>query len=295
MRKRPGRAESYPCPNVCGRMREVVGRADGSFVALCACEPWNGDDLPLAAADVVLLELNWSRLGRALCGALECDVRDTDLGLRGARQLGAFSPAAVPVVLSIQDDRDNFRLALDAVAARLGKPFILLAPTSGFLDAGGLEILRGARAEFFDLESNLTLMPSGLLVARKRGVELFAGLLPESRRELSDEELRRIYGQVLLTSRDAGSAREAPLKAVFDFYCVKAFSAREVSVKLDCSKATVMNRLGTLREIAGVPAKELRAYKPFFEQIEKDLTEPRARRLRRKDAAFGDDPPEAGE
>jgi DNA-directed RNA polymerase specialized sigma24 family protein len=107
--------------------------------------------------------------------------------------------------------------------------------------------------------------------------------------ELDDEALRKIYAAVLLTGRDEPGAREAPLKEVFDFYCVKGFSAQEVSVKLGCSKATVMNRLATLRKIAGVPASELRTYKPFFEQTEKVLQEPRARRVRPEDAVYGDE------
>ncbi len=49
-----------------------------------------------------------------------------------------------------------------------------------------------------------------------------------------------------------------------------------------------MSRLATLREIAGVPAERLRGYKPFFEETEKTLREPRARRVRREDAIYGD-------
>ncbi len=68
------------------------------------------------------------------------------------------------------------------------------------------------------------------------------------------------------------------------------FSAEEVRVKLRCSKATVINRLNTLRDTTGVPADKLRAYKPFFDDIEKSLADPRAKRIRRKDAVHGDDP-----
>ncbi len=85
------------------------------------------------------------------------------------------------------------------------------------------------------------------------------------------------------------------MKEVFDFYCLKGFSAQEVAVKLGCSKATVMNRLGTLWEVAGVAAEKLRAYQPFFEQTENALRDPRARRVRRKDAIYGDDTPDAAE
>ena len=96
--------------------------------------------------------------------------------------------------------------------------------------------------------------------------------------------------RVLLTAKDEAGARDARLKDVFDWYCMKGFSAGEVALKLGCSKACVMKRLSTLRRIAGVRAMDLREYKPFFEEMERSLTEPRARRVRRSAAAYGDDP-----
>ena len=111
---------------------------------------------------------------------------------------------------------------------------------------------------------------------------------------LRDDELRKIYAGILLMAREEPGGRAGALKEVFDYYCLKGFSAREVSVKLGCSKATVMIRLAMLRAIAGVPAIELRAYKPFFEETERALREPRARRVRPEDATYGDDPPDEG-
>jgi hypothetical protein len=116
------------------------------------------------------------------------------------------------------------------------------------------------------------------------------GAVREEKVELSEEELRKIYARVLLTAKDEAGARDARLKDVFDWYCMKGFSAGEVALKLGCSKACVMKRLSTLRRIAGVRAMDLREYKPFFEEMERSLTEPRARRVRRSAAAYGDDP-----
>ena len=144
-----------------------------------------------------------------------------------------------------------------------------------FAGAGEVrEIVAGIHREIATVRKNL----AELRAAREEGSD-----------ELDDEALRKIYGAVLLTGRNEPGARGAPLKEVFDCYCVKGFSAQEVSVKLGCSKATVMNRLATLRQIAGVPASELRAYKPLFEQTEKVLQEPRARRVRPEDALYGDE------
>ena len=295
LRARPGAsARSYPCPHECGCSHEVVRHDDGRIVGVCRCESWNCDDIPLKEEDLVLLELNWSRLGRGIAKALGCEAKEATLGVPGLLQVGSFGSDGLPVVLCIQHEPGELRAALAELGLRLQRPFALLAPTGRLMDAHCHAMIASARARFFGLESNLAVMPSGLLVAKKSAGEMFAGLLPERSEELSEDELRRIYARVLLTAKDERGAREAPIKDVFDLYCLKAFSAGEVAGKLNCSKATVMNRLVTLKRLAGVPALELRAYKPFFERVERELTDPRARKVRGKAAAYGDDPPDEG-
>jgi hypothetical protein len=110
---------------------------------------------------------------------------------------------------------------------------------------------------------------------------------------LDDEELRKIYARVLLTSARRPGGREAPLKEVFDRYCLDGLSAKKVGEALGCSKSTVMNRLAALKKIAGVPAEQLRTYKPFFERTEESLRDPRARRRPGKQSACGAETPAA--
>jgi hypothetical protein len=210
-------------------------------------------------------------------------------------QVGSFGSDGLPVVLCIQHEPGELRAALAELGLRLQRPFALLAPTGRLIDAHCHAMIASARARFFDLESNLSVMPSGLLVAAKNAGEMFGALLAERSEDVSEDELRRIYARVLVTAKEEKGTREAPIKDVFDLYCLKGFSAGEVAAKLDCSKATVMNRLATLKRLAGVPAIELRTYKPFFERVERELTDPHARRLRRKAAAYGDDPSEEAE
>lgn len=287
LRQRPERGVSYPCPNTCGSTRDVVERTDGSFVAVCSCDPLNGDDFALEAADLVLLELNWSRLGRALCGALKCDVRDADLGVPGTRQIGAFSPAAVPVVLSIQDEREDFRQALAGIAARLGRPFILLAPTGRFVDVVGLEMLRGARADFFDLETHVLLLPSGGLQARKNPMELFAGFVSDAAGRAPDEVARQLFALVEELEAE-GTWRKAPVTKVFHLYCVKGLSRAEVANRCGCVPGLVTLRLKLIEKKLGRKPVELRQLSPEFEQIEESLSDPRARQIYRKGAIYGD-------
>ncbi len=169
LRQRPERAESYPCPNVCGCAHEVVRHDDGRIVGVCRCEPWNCNDIPLTEEELVLWELNWSRFGRAIATAFGCDPRESALGVPGVMQAGSFGGAAMPLLLSIQHEPEEFRSALTESAVRLREGFIVLSPTSRFFDARAKELAANAKAGLFDLESNLTLMPSGLLVAGKPG------------------------------------------------------------------------------------------------------------------------------
>ena len=119
LRARPGRpARSVPCPE-CGCSHEAVPHDDGTFVGVCRCDSWDCDDIALTAADLVILELNWARLGRALAAAFGFDPKEADFGVPGVMQVGAFGSTGLPVVLSIQHEPAEFRSALTELAARL--------------------------------------------------------------------------------------------------------------------------------------------------------------------------------
>src|SRR5262249_34024877 len=67
---RKERARSVPCPRGCGCAHEVVKHEDGTIAGVCRCESWNCDDVKLTDADLVLLELSVSKLGRQIVQAL---------------------------------------------------------------------------------------------------------------------------------------------------------------------------------------------------------------------------------
>src|SRR5512138_2103696 len=60
-------ARVYPCPRGCGCAHEVIYHGASDIVAVCRCERWNCDDIPLQPGDIALWELSWARIGRALC------------------------------------------------------------------------------------------------------------------------------------------------------------------------------------------------------------------------------------
>jgi hypothetical protein len=259
LEKRAEPAASHPCAQECGCAHDLVERSDGSFVAVCTCEPWNCDDFAVTPEEAALLELNWPRLGRAICKALECDYRETELHLPLTRQIGSKFAHAVPVVLTIQNDRDEVRQAVAGVVAHLGRPFILLGPTGRFLDANSIGLLHGARAEFFDLDSNVTLLPGGTLQARRSGGELFARFLPERPDGLKQPEAVRIFA-ILQKLKSKAAGIKAPLCDVFVLTVLDGLTQRAAARKCGCSVGQMSKRVGELEKEFGLPLERLRAF-----------------------------------
>lgn len=159
-------------------------------------------------------------------------------------------------------------------------------------DGGDSSDVGGQRSAITEVKEIVTGIHREIAAVRKGMGELQrAGGKAPSYAVPTEEEARRLFA-LMVACHTEHNLREAPVKAVFDLYCKLGFSARETALRLKCSKATVINRLALLRQRTGVSADHLRDYKPFFEQIESSLAEPRARRIRRGDAIYGDDPDE---
>jgi hypothetical protein len=287
LRKRPGRAESYPCPHGCACAHGLVPRLDGLLAAVCACDPSCCDDFTVTPAEAALLELNWTRLGLALCSALKADARDTDLGVAGARQIGAFSSAAVPVVLSVQEGRRDFQTAVAGVIASVGKPFILLAPTSQFVDGLSLGRLKGAGARFFDLESHVLVLASGALRAVKDPMELFAEFLPGVGGPDPRDYAKGLFA--LVGKLEAkGKWRKASPLTVFRLYFVKQLSRAKVAAECDCVPGLVTLRLKQLERELKMTREQLFGFSPQFQAIEDAASNPLAGSIYRKGMIYGD-------
>jgi hypothetical protein len=154
----------------------VVPDGEESFKGVSSCGAIGCRDVALSTADVALWELNWRKLGLAIAGALDCDSRDTDLGVPGTRQIGVFGDRSLPVVLTIQNSHVEFRNAVGLLVARSPEPFMLLAPTARFVDGLSQGLLANVKAGFFPLQEHFTLSSGGVLQAGKSGGELFGGL-----------------------------------------------------------------------------------------------------------------------
>jgi hypothetical protein len=292
LRASPNPAQLLPCPRGCGLAHDIVCRPDGSLAALCCGDPSRPQEILLAHADIMPLEVNWSGLGRALCQALGLDSRFRTLLPPNTVQFGAWSAEAVPAILTIQVCPAAFRRAVSELAAGLQRPFMLFAPTTNYLDAPGLGFLTGIRSAFFSLDSTVLLGDDGRLRAAKPPGELFAAFTPQPDEEDETTALKIARAAYALARKlqDQPGTRTARLFDVFERYVVQALSIAEVARKCGCAEQTIFVRLEALEKAFGRHPRELRQYSSHFEQIEKSLSHPQARHINRKGAIEGTSP-----
>lgn len=255
----PEPAFSISCPEHCGCAHEIVEHRNGRLVAVCRCDPWNCDDFTVTAADIVVWRLNQPKFRRDLSHAFGCEAMDADLGIRRTRQIGTFGHARVPVVLTILRDRPEFVSMARQLVGLLRERFILLAPTAGHLDGGTQAVLRNVNAAFFDLESNIEILPSGQLRARKPGAELFKAYLPEMRDAIleSDKALVwRLFSELLAI----GDGWKAPPARVFDLMVFKKKSKTQTASECDCAASLITKRVALIETHFSMPMERLIGY-----------------------------------
>jgi hypothetical protein len=279
-------AACVPCPRDCGCAHEVVWRGPNEPVGICRCEPWNCDDLPLTPEAVALWSVSWPRLGRALCAALGLQSRPAELGLPHTRQVGAWSSASAPVLLTLGGERLSWLIS--QLALRLRRPFILLAATDSGLDVRAQELLAQAQAGCFVLGSCVELSGNGTLRPLVTPGELFARFSPQPKEALAEGAARQAIALVRALEAEP-AARKAPLYTVFRLYCIEGFTVAQVARHCRCARSLVFVRLAALRRKLGADPRTFRQYSPHLERMEESLADPRARRVYRKGAAYGEE------
>jgi hypothetical protein len=298
LQRAPGVAKGMPCPRGCGCTHEIVTRVEGrglseegetsSIRAICRCDPATCPDILLTPEDVVLLELSWNKLARAVCRVFEFNYKATDLGLLNTRQIGSWSIDAVPVILTIQHERGWFRSVLLELLARLRQRFILLAPTAKNMDAVSQELLGSSGAGFFSLDGTVTLdAEGGLRLTRASAGELFAKFSPKARD--ADEDLAtRAFA--LVHQLDAEGTRKAPsVLAVFRMYCIEGHSLSTIARKCRTTRMTIRHRLKQIEIRTGVNIEQLRKVSAHFEEAEASFNDSRASHIHRKNLIYDED------
>lgn len=274
-------ANRVPCPLGCGCQHEVVRQAAGDCVAVCRCEEWSCDDFVPGAEDLVIWKLNWERLARAVTQALELRWQPLQLPMPRTRQIGAWSTDRVPAILTLPATQLSFSQVVVELALRLQRRFILLSPTSEFLDAHSQEVLARAEALFVSLDQHLRWTSRGTLQSNAAPGKLFTRFQPAAVESPGLDVARGALA--LLQQLDLESPGRPPsVLTVFRLYCVEELSAAQVARRCRCSKTVVIDRLNRIRSKTGLNLRDLRRCSDQFDRMETDLADPRAKRIHRR-------------
>ena len=89
LRRLPNPATQYPCPRGCGCVHRVVRYPDNEgIVAVCRCEPYRCDNVPVTEKDLVLYAPDLAALGRSVVRAFGFHAREKEMGIFGKQQIG---------------------------------------------------------------------------------------------------------------------------------------------------------------------------------------------------------------
>lgn len=283
-------ADSVPCPWNCGCLHKVVRQENGVLHGICQCQGGACGTYTVAPEERIPLELDWSKLSRIVCRAFDLQPKTVKLGFFNTLQIGVWplssigsanedgEGGAIPVVLTLASSRSEFVNILAVLVARLGHPFILLAPTARHLGPAAKELLASTGSAFFSLEAVLALSsPSPGGEGRGEGElflvipssKLFADVAPVMSSPSDDDLARRTF--LVLQEHEQGRRTRPPtLYTVFQLYCLQDLNIPQIARKCHCSIGTVANRLKLLQSKTGVTPEELRRVAPHFKQFESD-------------------------
>jgi hypothetical protein len=321
LQRAQGVPKGMPCPRGCGCTHEIVtsdewrvasggigegkkkrralslsssgGEGQGeealpTIRAICRCDPPSCPDILVTLDDIVLLELSWTKLARALCHVFALDYKPADLGLLNTRQIGSWSLDAVPVILTIQHERGWFRTVLLELLARLRQRFILLAPTAKNIDAVSHELLASSDAAFFSLEATVGFNEEGALrVTNLPPSELFAKFTPQPR-DADEEIASRAFA--LVHQLDSQGTRKSPsVLAVFRMYCIDGQSLSTIARKCGTTRMTIRHRLRLVETKTGMDIDQLRKVSAHLEKAEANFNDSRASHIHRKNLIYDED------
>ena len=255
------RAESVPCRDQfpCECHHRVVEHEPTRIMAACQCDEGGCRAFPIEPKDIAVWRADVRRLGREIASALQCQVKESEVDVRGAWQIGAFGGESLPVILMIQASRSRFEQALMELVLKLGKPFVVLSPTSDFLTANGQSMLARVNAGFFGLGSVVEVMESGRLVAPKKAGEIFSRFLPEMKEALTESESARVFrlfGELM----GMGTELKASPARVFDLMVMKGRSQAEAAVACKCARSLITVRVDMIEGHFRMPIETLRNF-----------------------------------
>jgi len=216
--------------------------------------------------------MNWAKVGQALCEALKLKPKAARCGPFNTQQVGCWSADAAPVILTIQSHDREMLHVVTTLVTRIGKPFILLAPTAQHVGSSAREAMKTAGAIFVPLDAAVAVSEEGKLTPTRPPQELFAEFIPSLAEPQEEDEARRALA--LIEQLESDSPTGSPsVTAVFRLYCVEELTIEQIAKKCRCSVGTVANRLKLIKTRTGIEPKNLRRVSDHLDRMQGDLEE----------------------
>lgn len=269
-------ADTCPCSK-CGYSHDIIRHTDVKIVAVAPSEP-TCDDFLVKESDLYVYELSWPKLGNAITkafGFLKCHAA---LEVSNTYQIASFDKNRVPVFLTIQNDRNQFKWVVSELTGRQQQPFILFAPTCDFIDGSSREILQRIRAKFYSLEETACFNTQNGLQPLANPSDLFKESIIS---EESDSESKVDMVLALLHKLDLQNPlREPPTRSEFFYlYCSQSWSIDKIVKNKKYTKTTVHNRKRACEKALEV--KDLRIFRKYGDIIERRKKQYQDRRAKK--------------
>jgi len=236
------RAETVPCPLTCGCIHRVL--PDNR--AVCGCG--DCEDIVLEDTDAEAWMVNWSGLGNRVREAFDLEHKAMRPTANKVWQVGSFGGDALQIIMVVQPDRIGFNEAIAQLVARTTKRFVVLTPTATHHDMESRELLATKKAGLHALESHLTILPSGRVVAKTTAGELLSTYLPTIETSIEDAAAMRMFA-MRKKLRIAGKNHKAPHNDVFDLVVMEGRSQEYVAREFECSPGLISKRVDEIEII----------------------------------------------
>jgi hypothetical protein len=188
------------------------------------------DDVELAPEDLVVFELDVTKLGDALCRLFGCEADLHPLAFAGRTWcVGWYEPVGgerFAVCLTFPTTGEEAHSAAVRLASHMDRPFILCVPAREVVDPETVEYLRGHRARLLYLEDTLSgdgeswqLLQSGEVALRdfRRGVLADPSMRRPTHRFLTPPGTRWQDVTIRFITQDQVHVQVGNVSDVFDF------------------------------------------------------------------------------
>ncbi len=315
--------DSCPCPAdpPCG-CRHAVRDLGSRLVAVCTCaEPGQcGSEIaPVEPAALQTYQIDRHELARSLCHALGIErSSDPDRPAGGCWPIGCYGKANVRVWLCLGESGRRAFLEAQILEEQRTSPCLLLTCAGTGFSGNLLDSFRTGGGEVLMLGDLIDPAPGALFSVKRSLNSALSDWLARLERRPRPAVLRSIHREIaslkshltiafrkqdpvpdataqqvfaLLKELETAAERKyrkAPPVQVFRLYCLENLSAREVARRCGCAKSLIVKRLDQLRIRLGRHPSTLRQCSSYFEPMEAALTDDRARRISRTNAAYGE-------